>query len=305
MLDPFAHSSPYFFQRRDRSDLPEINLAAGALATEYFRRDLIPTPLPVSETSSILVLAPHQDDETIGAGGTLCLAREAGADVTVLFLTDGVVTDQETPYSATQWPAVREAEARKVCDRLQARMLQLRVSNITCDVSLEQIRQLAAIIEQTRPDVVLTPWLLDYPPKHRFANHLLFLADRLVGLPDFTVWCYQVHNTLFPNGFVDITAVADEKRALLGCYRSQNRHCHRYDHLAMGLSAWNSRWLPETYRDFSEQYVELFATTSREAHLHLVERFYLPDLEATYEGHPAVVRAARRVHHAVMTRERA
>jgi LmbE family N-acetylglucosaminyl deacetylase len=37
----------------------------------------------------ILLLAPHPDDEAIGAGGSLVLEARAGADTLVLFLTDG------------------------------------------------------------------------------------------------------------------------------------------------------------------------------------------------------------------------
>ena len=41
------------------------------------------TPLP------LLVVAPHQDDETIGCGGLIARKRDGGAPVTVVFLTDG------------------------------------------------------------------------------------------------------------------------------------------------------------------------------------------------------------------------
>lgn len=37
----------------------------------------------------VLVLAPHMDDETIGCGGTLALHAQRGAQITVMFLTDG------------------------------------------------------------------------------------------------------------------------------------------------------------------------------------------------------------------------
>src|SRR5438067_976178 len=45
---------------------------------------------PLSLTSdSIMVIAPHQDDETFGCGGLIALQREGGATVKVVFLTDG------------------------------------------------------------------------------------------------------------------------------------------------------------------------------------------------------------------------
>src|SRR5688572_2212586 len=42
---------------------------------------------PGAET--VLALAPHMDDETMGCGGTLALHAQRGATVTVAFLTDG------------------------------------------------------------------------------------------------------------------------------------------------------------------------------------------------------------------------
>lgn len=39
--------------------------------------------------SSALVVAPHPDDETLGAGGLIALKRAAGVEVRVLFLTAG------------------------------------------------------------------------------------------------------------------------------------------------------------------------------------------------------------------------
>jgi LmbE family N-acetylglucosaminyl deacetylase len=38
---------------------------------------------------SAVVFAPHQDDETLGSGGTILRKRAAGADVTIVFMTDG------------------------------------------------------------------------------------------------------------------------------------------------------------------------------------------------------------------------
>src|SRR5262249_22255086 len=40
-------------------------------------------------TGKVVVLAPHMDDEIIGCGGTVARHVDAGADVTVIYLTDG------------------------------------------------------------------------------------------------------------------------------------------------------------------------------------------------------------------------
>ena len=46
-------------------------------------------PLTFTENDRILVLAPHPDDETLGAGGVIQRALEAKAHVKIVFLTYG------------------------------------------------------------------------------------------------------------------------------------------------------------------------------------------------------------------------
>jgi N-acetylglucosamine malate deacetylase 1 len=40
-------------------------------------------------SKSVMVFSPHQDDETFGCGGMIALKRQQGAQVKVVFLTDG------------------------------------------------------------------------------------------------------------------------------------------------------------------------------------------------------------------------
>jgi LmbE family N-acetylglucosaminyl deacetylase len=76
-----------------------------------------------------LVLAPHQDDETIGAGGTLLLAKRAGVELHVLFVTDGrskgAVSYGETPEEVIR---IRNREAAKVGSHLGAQIHHLGIT---------------------------------------------------------------------------------------------------------------------------------------------------------------------------------
>jgi LmbE family N-acetylglucosaminyl deacetylase len=239
----------YRFLVRDWAAVPDIELAARVLAAEGFTDQLEPDRLPVEQLSRVVVVAPHQDDETIGAGGLLLKSRDAGASLTALFVTDGVQLSLARQIGgedgAATLAAEREAEARQVCEVLGADMHALGISNPKPAPSLSDLEEMAGVIRDARPDVLLIPWILDAQVKHRMTNHLLWLANRYRLLPDCEVWGYQVHNSLYPNGYVDITDVIEEKRKLLGLFRSQNLHMRRYDHFALGMGAWNSRYLPE------------------------------------------------------------
>lgn len=297
-----AERGPYRFLVGQWGAVTDIDLAVRVLGTEFFRSNMQPLPLPVRELKSILVLAPHQDDEIIGAGGTLALATQAGVRVAVLYVTDGAQQGGYFPHTYAESAQIRAAEARDVCSRLGAEMHELGIYNPQPRPTLDDLRRLAALIQEKRPDVVLLPWLLDIPAKHRMPSHLLWLAHRQFGLPDFETWGYATHNTLYPNGYVDITEVADKKLELLQCFRSQQEHYQRYDHLAMGMAAWNSRFLP--LKEPVARYVEVFFALPQRELLRLVERFYFRDLAATYQGNEVVLPGMAALHEEVTGRRK-
>jgi N-acetylglucosamine malate deacetylase 1 len=288
-----AHDGPYRFLIRRWNRISDIELASGVLGTEFFRRQLVPVPLPITKVRSILVIAPHQDDEVIGAGGALLLAARAGVRIDVLYLTDGA---QRKPGAAADRMALMRAEeARRVCERLGATAQSLNISNLSPAPTMAHLDLLARKIQELKPEVIMLPWLLDSPPKHRITNHLLWLAHQRVGLPNSEVWGYQIHNSLMPNGYVDITEVADAKRELIDYYQSQSRfRC--YAHIAMGLAAWNTHFLTSCP---TPKYIEVFFTLPLLELLRLVETFYFVDFKATYMRDDSVIPGMLDLHHTV------
>jgi LmbE family N-acetylglucosaminyl deacetylase len=291
-----ASHGPYRFLVRRWDRVSDIDLAMNVIATDCFREQLRPLPLPIETFAKVLVLAPHQDDEVIGAGGTLLKMSRLGATIQVLFVTDGLI-DPLPAYACSREEerSIRSAEASRVCNVLNAEMLCLSISNQAVEVSESHLRQLADIIKVSKPQAVLMPWILDSAPKHRLVNHLLYLAHKRFLLPAFEVWGYQVHNSLLANSFVDITDVIDEKISLIRLYESQVKFMRRYDHIARGMAAWNSRLILNENKQLEEQYFEVFFTLPSDELFRIVERFYLPDLRKTYRGHLAVLPGMRRL----------
>jgi len=279
-----VRAGPYRFLTKRYFGVGNIALTERIIEIESFRNDVIPQRLPVSSFKSILLLAPHQDDEVIGAGGTLVMARDAGVNIAIIYCTDGQQNDLDSE--------VRRQESRTVCERLGAKMFELDISNLMPKPQKRDLENLNEIIQSVKPDVILCPWLFDGAPKHRMINHILWLANQLAPLPDIEVWGYQVQNTLLPNSFVDITEVADEKRALLECFPSQNADRH-YDHVAMGLAAWNSRLLSKSK---TPSYVEIFFTLPARELMRLVKQFYFKDIELTYAGEPTIAANLGELH---------
>lgn len=281
-----AEKGPYRFLVRNWQAITDLDLAADVLSVEVFRNRLAPVELPVEKFKSFLVLAPHQDDGVIGAGGTLALASRAKASIDLVYITDGEQRSEAFQKNGKSSIEIRQKESESVCSKLGAGFHELKISNIRPEPNMKDVEKLHALIAEKKPDVVLTPWLLDSPPKHRMANHLLRLADKCGGLGDFEVWGYQVHNSLLPNGFVDITETADVKRKLIEIYESQNKNFYRYDHQAMGMAAWNSRYLG---RSPDQKFAEIFFALPKHEFLGLVERFYLSDMNQTYMGESGLI----------------
>lgn len=223
----------------------------------------------------------------------MLIANKAGASVDVLYVTDGM--QRNLPCTPEESIRIRRAEAEKACAVAGAKLHSLDISNIRPAPTVEHVDQLIAVIDRIRPDVLLVPWLLDAPPKHRMVNHLLLLANRRARLPECEVWGYQVHSGIIPNGYVDITAVMPEKTKMLEAFESQNMHSQCYEHLSAGLSAWNSRYLPSEIGNVKRRYAEIFFSVPLSEHLQLTERFYLRDLEQTYRGSNAVIDGMRRL----------
>lgn len=289
-----AKHGPYRYLIKNWRDISDLDLAVNVLGTDFFREELAPLPLPVSDLRSILVIAPHQDDEAIGAGGTLLLASQANVKIDILFFTDGA--QDNGPVSVSEMIQIRHDEAEQVCHKLGATLHTLAVSNLQPVITRDHLELIADLVNQLKPQVIMLPWLLDSPPKHRLVNHTLWLVHQLKPLPDCEIWGYQVHNMLYPNGYVDITSVAAQKRELIQFYPSQNEYYQCYDHLAMGISAWNARILPVELGNVSPKYAEIFFTTPLYEYSELIQKFYFNNLECTYLGNHVVLEGIATLH---------
>lgn len=283
-------AGPWRFAVRNWSGVSDAGLIGEVIATETFRAWLKATPVERPPAGPLLVLAPHQDDEMIGAGGTMLAARAGGEAVSVCFITNGAqrnLTLDGKRLDRDGSIAVREAEARAVCDGLGAAYACLGVDNITMAVEPAHVTALRDLIAESGPATILAPWLFDGSPKHRVASQMLHHALAGSGWGG-EVWGYQVNNTPLANVVVEISAHISDKTRLLDLYRSQNQTLRHYGHMAEGLAAWNARFLPSKVADGKGRYAEVFCALPAEAFAELVERWYFRDMAKTYLGNRAI-----------------
>jgi len=185
----------------------------------------------------VLVIAPHQDDEVIGCGGTLRQLVERGAQVTVAYLTDG--GSGTAGVSSQEQSQTREKEAKAGLSVLGiADSIFMRFPDQGLVHSPSVVRSVAQLIKETDPNVLFVPYFLDTHPDHAIAARVV--GEALSSHPkDLTCYSYEVWTPLPPNIIVDVTAVMDLKVQALRQHESQLRN-RDYVGKVQGLNAFRS-----------------------------------------------------------------
>ncbi len=187
---------------------------------------------------SVLVLAPHPDDEVIGCGGTLGLYHEAGARVFVAYMTDG--RKGSPTYREEELVGIREREAAESSEVLGIdRIFFLGARDGELSRSPTAASKLSGILAETRPEAVFLPFLLDGHPDHVSTNDVFAAASR-GRPPSFTCYGYEVWTPLaLPNLLVDISGKIDLKREAIARHKSQTENMALAD-ASLGLSRYRA-----------------------------------------------------------------
>lgn len=164
----------------------------------------------------VLALAAHPDDESIGCAGTLALLTADGAQVTVVFATNGEATIGAAT-DPTETGRRRAAEARAACGVLGVSDVRFLGHPDGGLAALTEVvgSKLAGIIAETRPEVLLLPWFLDGHPDHQALSAALAHAGPLAGVQ---VWGYETWTPLPANRVVDVTPVIGRRAAALAAH---------------------------------------------------------------------------------------
>jgi LmbE family N-acetylglucosaminyl deacetylase len=174
------------------------------------------------ETTNVLVLAPHPDDEVIGCGGTLCKHTARGDHVAVVFLTSGELGLKH--LSRERARRIREREAQAAAKILKLAALEfLRLPDWTMSERAAQgARGLSAILAREAPRLIYVPHPHEWHPDHQAALPLLREALRSSRIVQPELRGYEVWTPLADHDHVeDITTVMPRKLRALRAYRSQ------------------------------------------------------------------------------------
>lgn len=179
----------------------------------------------------ILVVAPHPDDETLGAGGTIAKFVEQGHEVSVL-----VVSGHLPPVYSRDDYEITVSEANRAFSILgvaESRFLEIPATLVGEQPVSALNGKVAGVIREIEPHIVLCPFP-DRHIDHRVVFESAMVATRPVGAGrsielvaayetlSETHWnAPHIEPNFVPNWVVDITAQMDRKIDALTCYKSQ------------------------------------------------------------------------------------
>jgi len=194
-------------------------------------------------TARVLIIAPHPDDDVIGAGGLIQRVTARGGDLCVVFITAGENNPWPqramrrkwiiTPDDRTTWGEMRRREASDSLTVLGARQS----CAIFLDFPDQQIAALArrgdqrlpdtlrGIIRDYKPSLLITASAQDFHADHRAVAYFAHNAVRGVGDDAPEIMTYVVHGDGVPHRLhltLDLTDVERErKRQAIECHASQ------------------------------------------------------------------------------------
>ena len=180
-----------------------------------------------------LVLAPHPDDETLGAGALIATLRARGVPVTVVAATDGENAYDTSPEKRTALARTRELEQQEALGLLGVpadaiHRLRLTDSGLhLCEGELT-----ARLMELAQPGMhLIAPWSGDFHPDHEACARAAAAVTEAKGLrlTSYFFWTWHrgedsLLDSLPVRRFMpDVAALGKKQEALL-CHRSQLAH---------------------------------------------------------------------------------
>jgi len=193
--------------------------------------------------NKILVIVAHADDETIGCGGTLLKHRDAGDEIKIIFMTDGVGarTSPLKPNDVANSKVTKEVEHRLRCQKMVCGILKVSQyynydfpDNRMDQVALIDVAQkIEPILSAYRPTIIYTHHGGDLNVDHRIVHQATITACRpQPNSPIKTILTFEVNSSsewssasigdnFTPNYFVDISQHQEKKQQLLHHYQGE------------------------------------------------------------------------------------
>lgn len=184
-------------------------------------------------SESILVVAVHPDDETLGCGGTLLRLREQGAEIHWMIVTAMTSDDGFSPEVIAR----REREIETVAKMYGFTSVNcLGFSTTRLDeIPLSQlVTAMSKVFQKVQPNQVFLPFQHDVHSDHQHAFTAAYSCTKVFRYPSVhkvmmiealseTDFAQSAGGGFVPNLFVDITHQFERKMQILRVFESELR----------------------------------------------------------------------------------
>jgi N-acetylglucosamine malate deacetylase 1 len=185
-------------------------------------------------------VAAHPDDIEFLMAGTLSLLAQAGYELHMLTVANGSCGTSR--HGRDEIVRLRAAEARAAAESIGAHYHASLVDDLEIFYGKPLLTRLAAVMRDVAPEILLTHSPVDYMEDHQNAARLAVTAAFSRGMSSYitepprppvtqevTVYHAQPHGNcdplrrlVYPEFYVDISAVMPAKRGMLAHHRSQS-----------------------------------------------------------------------------------
>ncbi|WP_077369797.1 PIG-L deacetylase family protein [Anaerosalibacter sp. Marseille-P3206] len=175
--------------------------------------------------NKVLVVAPHVDDETIGAGGALIKHRDNEDTISIVYVSDG--GGSTTEHSREQLIEERKSEGMGVKDFLHGKSIYFldEPDGSVNSNSEELISNLVKILEVENPSVIYTPFLIDGHTDHVETTKSIIKAVERWNSDFSSIYMYEVNCPIIPKLVNSICSIDkntyDEKENMYKIFKSQ------------------------------------------------------------------------------------
>lgn len=181
--------------------------------------------------SKILIIAPHADDEILGAGGTLLKLRDRGCSINWLLVTS---PDKKLNWSNKQINK-RNEEINEISKRVgfdNVYKLNFPSSSLDTIPFGEIVNSLNKIISELQPNELFIPHYSDVHTDHEVVYKASISSSKSFRHPYIkriimyetlseTEFGLDISKTFRPNLFVDIASYIDKKIDLIKIYSTE------------------------------------------------------------------------------------
>lgn len=147
---------------------------------------------------SAIVFSPHPDDETLGCGGTIIKKKRAGANVKIIFMTDG---GRSHPHliSAKELKSIRANEAVAAnrilgVEEEDVFFLEFEDTKLIKNKNSAELKVIEILLHE-EPDEIFIPYYRDIHPDHIATNEIVLSALQTYGkkviIYEYPLWIWN------------------------------------------------------------------------------------------------------------------